>query len=263
MSQQPGGSNRGIFPPQGAQAAPGSVPMRDECDAIIRVVVFDMDGVLLNSEGAWLQARRDYARSLGRVWTDADHAASMGGNLAGGSRLMVERLELDRTPDQVAQDMLARMQAPYAQQLPACPGAVEAVRRMAAAYRLGLATGSPRALAEPALRRLGLHDSFSVRVYGDMVVRGKPAPDIYRMALDRLGVKAAHAVGVEDSANGLRALHAAGLGRIAVLDPAFPPEPGALALAAVRLDHLDQLDVRAVQAAGRARADAVLPPEPL
>ncbi len=261
MSQQPGGG-RGTFLSDGAQEPPGSVLTGAGRDAAIRAVVFDMDGVLLNSEGAWLQTRRDYARSLGRVWTDADHAASMGGNLAGGSRLMVERLGLERTPDQVAQDMLDRMQALYARQLPACPGAVEAVRRMAAQYRLGLATGSPRVLAEPALRRLGLYDSFSVRVYGDMVVRGKPAPDIYLKALDMLGVKAAQAVGVEDSANGLRALDSAGLGLIAIPDPAFPPDPGALALAAVRLDHLDQLDARAVRAAGRARADAIGPSAP-
>ena len=220
----------------------------------VRAVVFDLDGVLLDSEGAWLQVRRDYARSLGCVWTDADHAASMGSNLEGGSRIMVERLRLQRSPEQVAQDLLERMRQFYAERVAACAGAVDAVRRMAASFRLGLATGSPAALAEPALRRLGLLDHFAACVYGDQVMHGKPSPEIYLKTVAALGVEPTQAVGVEDSANGLRALHAAGLGAVARVDPAFPPTPDALALADVQLQHLDALDAAVIQRAAAARA---------
>ena len=182
----------------------------------VQAVVFDMDGVLVESEDLWLRARTEFAASIGRVWTAEDQVATMGCNTAAWARIMVQRLELQAHPGMdeagVAQEIITRMQALYAAHLPAREGAVQAVRLAATHYRVALASGSPRALGEHVLRATGLDDILTVTLYGDEVEHGKPAPDVYLRVLERLGVHPEDAVGVEDSGNGIRSLHAAGMG---------------------------------------------------
>lgn len=228
----------------------------------VRAVVFDMDGVLVESEDIWLQARVEFAASIGQVWTPQDQTATMGCNTAAWARFMVQRLDLKARHGMdeaaVAQDIIGRMQALYAAHLPAREGAVAAVRLAAAHYRVALASGSPRALGEMVLRCTGLDQVLTVTMYGDEVEHGKPAPDIYLQVLQRIGVEPQHAVGVEDSGNGIRSLHAAGMGIIAAPSPGYALSAEMLALAGVHIGSLTEFSIDAVERAGAARLGAVL-----
>lgn len=223
----------------------------------VQAVVFDMDGVLVDSEGIWLRARQAFAASLGRRWREEDQVATMGVNTAAWSRVMVERLELHGVPGwdapAVAREVIARMQASYREQLPERPGAADAVRRVAAHCRVALASGSPRLLGETVLAALGLEAVFPVTVYGDEVEHGKPAPDIYFKALEALGVAPARAVGIEDSSNGIRSLAAAGMGIVAAPMPGYDLPAGVQALAGACIADLRELDFAVVQRAAAAR----------
>lgn len=145
------------------------------------------------------------------------------------------------------------MQALYAAHLPAREGAVAAVRLAAAHYRVALASGSPRALGEQVLRCTGLDQVLTVTLYGDEVEHGKPAPNVYLQVLQRIGVAPQHAVGVEDSGNGIRSLHAAGMGIIAAPSPGYALSDEMLALAGVHLTSLSEFSIDAVERAGAAR----------
>jgi mannitol-1-/sugar-/sorbitol-6-/2-deoxyglucose-6-phosphatase len=228
---------------------------------LIEAVVFDMDGVLVDSEGLWLSVREDFAASVGARWTQDDQVATMGVSTAAWARLMVDRLGLRGRPGfgeaEVAQAVIDGMKARYARALPQRAGAVDAVRRIARRYRLALASGSPRALGETVLAVTGLSALMRVTVYGDEVAHGKPAPDIYLKALRELGVAPARAVGVEDSGNGVRSLHAAGMGIVAAPMPGYPLSPDIAAMADVQIASLEELDVMQIESAGRARARRV------
>ena len=223
----------------------------------VQAVVFDMDGVLVESEDLWLRARTEFAASIGRVWTTEDQAATMGCNTAAWARIMVQRLELQAHPGMdeagVAQEIITRMQALYAGQLPVREGAVQAVRLAASHYRVALASGSPRALGEHVLRATGLDRILTVTLYGDEVEHGKPAPDVYLRVLERLGVRPECAVGVEDSGNGIRSLHAAGMGIIAAPSPGYALSAEMLALAGAHVHSLTEFSLAVVERAGAHR----------
>ncbi|NLZ42841.1 MAG: HAD family phosphatase [Comamonadaceae bacterium] len=219
----------------------------------VQAVVFDMDGVLIDSEDLWKQVRVEFAARLARRWSDEDQAATMGCNTAGWSRIMVERLSLrEHGLDEaaVAHMVIDRLREKYRRHLPARDGAAAAVRRLAARYPLALASGSPGAVGEYVLEAMGLAPLFAVCAWGDEVEHGKPAPDLYLLALARLGVAAQHAVGIEDSGNGVRSLHAAGMGIVAAPHPLYPLRPEVAALAAVCIGHFDELDAAVVEKAG-------------
>ena len=223
----------------------------------VQAVVFDMDGVLVESEDIWLAARTEFAISIGQVWTAADQTATMGCNTAAWSRFMVQRLglksRLGMDEAGVAHEIIRRMQAKYAAHLPQRAGAVQAVRTAAAHYRVALASGSPRALGETVLRATGLDEVLTVTMYGDEVEHGKPAPDIYLRVLERIGVAPADAVGVEDSGNGIRSLHAAGMGVIAAPSPGYPLAADVRAKAGALIDSLEDFSVTLVEQAGAVR----------
>jgi HAD superfamily hydrolase (TIGR01509 family) len=125
--------------------------------------------------------------------------------------------------------MLAR----YREQLPLIDGAVEAVQRLAPAFPLAVASSSNRPLIEAVLEGAGIAPLFQVVVSSEEVARGKPAPEVYLEATRRLGLQPARCAAVEDSSNGLRAAHAAGMRVIALPNEHYPPAPDALALADV------------------------------
>ena len=137
--------------------------------------------------------------------------------------------------------MVRRLLDRYAEHLPLIDGAVDAVRRIAARWPLGLASSSNREIIDRALELSGLAPLFRAIVSSEEVARGKPAPNVYLEAARRLGVAAMDCAAVEDSANGIRSAHAAGMRVIAIPNRAFPPPDDALALAAVALDSIAEL----------------------
>ncbi|MEZ4667945.1 MAG: HAD family phosphatase [Anaerolineae bacterium] len=208
---------------------------------LIEAVIFDMEGVLMDSEGYWTIAREGFARDIGKTWTMEDQRAAMGRNTVEWARVMQQRLHLDMTEDAIIDDVIRRVLEQYDERLPVRAGAMEAVRRMAGHYKVALASGSPTRVIDYSMQHTGLDRVFQAIVYGDTISNGKPAPDIYIEALRRLGVNAENAVGIEDSSNGVRALHNAGMHVIAAPSEGFGLPPDVVALADRVIDHLDEV----------------------
>lgn len=208
----------------------------------VAAIVFDMDGVLIDTEPIWEEVRREYIDEMRGRWLPDTQDRFMGMSTAEWSRYLSEDL-LDgrRTPDEVAEDVISRMAARYADHLPLMPDAVASVRRLAASYTLGLASSSPRRLIDVVLDHMGVTDLFAATVSTEEVERGKPAPDGYLEAAARLGLDPGRCVAIEDSSNGLRAAHAAGMTVIAVPHPKYPPAADALAAVAYVADDLTQV----------------------
>lgn len=216
----------------------------------VEAVIFDMDGVLVDSEVYWKRAREGFAGALGKVWTMDDQRAAMGRNTIEWAQVMRERLHLEMPPEQVMEDVIGRVLAQCDAYLPLRPGAVEAVHKAAGRYRVALASGSPTRVIEYVMKRTGLDQIFETMVFGDTIPNGKPAPDIYLEALRRLGVTPERAVGIEDSGNGIRSLHNAGMGIIAAPSPEFPLNEDILKLAQRVIASLEDFSVELVEEFG-------------
>lgn len=212
----------------------------------VEAVVFDLDGVLIDSEPVWEEVRRGLVAERRGRWLPDSQRRLMGMSTSEWSRYLATELGVDLSPDEVAEVVIARMVDRYRADLPLLPGAVGAVERMAARWPLGLASSSPRTLIDAVLGRAGLSALFATTVSTEEVPNGKPAPDVYREAALRLGLRPGRCTAVEDSTNGLRSAHAAGCRVVAVPRPEFPPEPDALALAVRALGGLDELTVAMV-----------------
>ena len=204
-------------------------------------IIFDMDGVLVDSEVYWLKSRQEFAQARGKVWTDADQRQAMGRNTIEWAAVMRERLSLDESLHTIMNEMIERVKAHYDERLPLRPGALDAVRVASARARVALASGSPTAIIQHVMRLTGLDSVFEALVYGDDHPNGKPAPDIYLAACARLGVEPRRCVGIEDSGNGIRAVVAAGMVCVAAPSPAFPLSDELLALCARKVDTMEAL----------------------
>jgi HAD superfamily hydrolase (TIGR01509 family) len=213
----------------------------------IEAVVFDLDGVIIDSEESWEEVRRTYAAEHGRQFLPDSQERMMGMSTGEWSRHLSVDVGIGVPPEQVATDVLDRMAVRYRTALPLVPGAVDAVRRLAARFPLALASSSARILIDKVLEGAGLTDAFRVTLSTEEVPRGKPFPDIYLEAAKRLGFPPAVCAAVEDSSNGLRSAAAAGMTVIAVPNGAYPPAPDALAVAALVVTNPDELTVAAVQ----------------
>ncbi|WP_432559505.1 HAD family hydrolase [Granulicoccus sp. GXG6511] len=210
--------------------------------ATFEAFVFDMDGVLTDTESLWDEVRRGLAADAGLAWPEEATDAMMGMSTPEWSAYLVDTVGLPGPPERAATEVIDAMAARYHEQLPTLPGAVAAVRRIAGIMPIGLASSSPRRLIDAVLAELELVDLFTATVSTEEVERGKPAPDGYLRACALLGVDPARCAAVEDSSNGLRAAHAAGMTVIAVPHPWHRPAEDALALAAAVLESLDELD---------------------
>ena len=204
---------------------------------MIDAVIFDMDGVLVDTEHLWDEVREDLTDEWGGRYTPEAQEAMMGMSSAEWSRYLHETVGLREPPEVINAEVVRRMLARYEVDLPVVPGAVESVMELAGqGRRLALASSSNRELIDAVLRRLVLTALFDVTVSSEEVRRGKPAPDVYLEAARRLGVEPARCAAVEDSASGIRAAHAAGMRVIAYPNRHYPPAADALVLAEVVLD---------------------------
>jgi HAD superfamily hydrolase (TIGR01509 family) len=215
--------------------------------AMIEAVVLDLDGVLIDSEPVWEEVRRGLVAERGGHWAADAQTRLMGMSTREWSRYLGEDLGVGLPAEEVATLVVERMAARYAAGLPLIPGATAALERLAARWPLGLASSSARPLIDTVLAAAGWADLFTLTVSTEEVAAGKPAPDVYLVAAERLGVAAGSAVAVEDSSNGLRSAAAAGLRVIAVPHPRYPPAADALELADVVLTDLSGLTVLTVE----------------
>jgi HAD superfamily hydrolase (TIGR01509 family) len=202
-------------------------------------VIFDLDGVLVDSEQVWDQSRKDVVAEQGGEWTDSATTDMLGMSSKEWPVYLIEQLGVPLSVEAINEAVVDAMLREYREHLPLLPGAREAVARMADAFTLGLASSSNRPIIDVVLQEMGVTERFKATVSSEEVARGKPAPDVYQEALRRIGADTATAI--EDSDAGIRSAHAAGLYVIAIPNPHFPPSAEALALADVRLPDLDAL----------------------
>jgi HAD superfamily hydrolase (TIGR01509 family) len=216
---------------------------------VIEAVVFDLDGVLLDSEQRWNEAKEALVRESGGRWREEAPVAMMGMSSPEWSRYLREDLGVPLSREEINREIVRRMEDRFRDALPLLPGAGEAVRALAARWPLGLASSSNREVIDLFLELSGFGDAFRVTVSSEEVERGKPAPDVYLRTAEKLGVDPARAVAIEDSSNGIRAGAAAGMPVIAVPNPHYPPAADALALAAVTVDGVGEVTPALVEAA--------------
>ena len=217
---------------------------------MIRAVVFDLDGVIVDSEGVWEEVRRAYVARYGREFLPDSQQRMMGMNTAEWSRHLSEDIGIPQPPERVATDVLAEMAARYRTSLPLIPGAVDAVHRLGERFTLGLASSSARVIVDQVLETAGLTGAFRVTLSTEEVPRGKPHPDVYVEAARLLGFPPAECAAIEDSSNGLRAAAAAGLAVVAVPHGVYPPAPDALAKASLVVHGVDELTVESIEELG-------------
>jgi HAD superfamily hydrolase (TIGR01509 family) len=208
---------------------------------VIEAVVFDLDGVLLDSEQVWDEVREELVKERGGRWHEQAQTEMMGMSSVEWSRYMHDELDLPEPPEEISAEVVQRLDEVYRKRLPLIDGAREAVERLAARWPLGLASSSNREVIDLVLDLSGLAQFFRVTVSSEEVPRGKPAPDVYLEAARGLGVPPERCAAVEDSHNGIRSAKAAGMRVIAIPNQHYPPGEEALALADVTLGSLEEL----------------------
>jgi HAD superfamily hydrolase (TIGR01509 family) len=213
---------------------------------VIDAVVFDMDGVLVDSEHLWDEVREQYALATGGTYSERATRDMMGMSSLEWSRYMAETLGVPGTPEEINDAIVGRMLERYGDAPPLIPGAVDAARRLGGRWPLAIASSSNPELIEVVLRAAGLAELFRVAVSSQEVARGKPAPDVYLEAAARLTTDPESCAAVEDSHNGIRSAKAAGMRVVVFPNIHFPPDDGVLAMGDVVISSLDELTVELV-----------------
>lgn len=214
---------------------------------MIAAVVFDMDGVIVDSEQVWDEVREQYVFETGGTYTQSATRDMMGMSSVEWSRYMADALGVPGTPAEINAAIVERMLARYGEAPPLIPGAVDAVRGCAERWPLAVASSSNPELIQVVLEAAGLHDVIPVVVSSQEVPRGKPSPDVYLEAARRLGADPGDCAAVEDSHNGIRSAKAAGMRVVAIPNPHFPPDEEALAHADVVLRSIRELTAEVVE----------------
>ena len=208
---------------------------------MIDAVVFDLDGVVIQTEEIWDDVRETYVLERGGRYDARAQRAMMGMSSLEWSRFIADDLGVGLPPRQISDEVVELMAERYRERLPLIPGAVEAVERLAARWPLAVASSSNRQLIDLVLELSGLARLFRATVSSEEVARGKPAPDVYLEAGRRLGVAAERCAAIEDSHSGIRSARAAGMRVVAIPNPAYPPDDAALAEADVVLRSIEEL----------------------
>jgi HAD superfamily hydrolase (TIGR01509 family) len=219
---------------------------------VTRALVFDLDGVLLDSEQVWNQAKEEVVHEHGGRWREEAPRRMMGMSSLEWSRYLHDELGVPLEPDAISDEVVRRLERIYRDRLPLVDGAAEAVERLAEALPLGLASSSNREIIDLFLELSGLGSNFAVTISSEEVARGKPAPDVYLEVLRRMGADPADSIAVEDSDNGIRAAKAACMRVVAVPNPHYPPDPAVLAEADDVVGSLHELTLE--RAVGRDSA---------
>jgi HAD superfamily hydrolase (TIGR01509 family) len=209
---------------------------------VIRGVVFDMDGVLVDTERDWDSARRQVAQASGGQWQPYATTDMIGMSAPEWSRYMHDQLGVDLDPEEINRRVVAQVLERVEQVPPLLPGAEAAVESLAARWPLALASSANRPVINAVLRVSGLARFFAATVSSEEVAQGKPAPDVYLAAASALAVDPTSAVAVEDSANGIRSAAAAGMTVVAIPNAHFPPQAEALAEADFVIRGLAELE---------------------
>jgi HAD superfamily hydrolase (TIGR01509 family) len=217
----------------------------------VQAVIFDLDGVLVDSEEQWDEVRRSLASEARRSWPAGATRTMQGMSTAEWSAYLTGVVGVPGQPQDVAASVIDRMAVRYRMRLPIRPGAVDVVQRLGSRWSLGLASSSPRRLIDTVLESTELSRWFRVSVSTEEVAAGKPSPAVYLEVLRRLGVNPHRTVAIEDSGNGLRSAAGAGLRVIAMPNAAYPPADEALALADVVVHSLDEIDPQLVLSLSR------------
>ena len=220
---------------------------------MIDAVIFDLDGVLLDSESAWLAAKRAVVDEWGGRWKEEASRAMLGMSAPEWSAYMRDDLAIERAAEEIDAEVVKRLLEVYRERLPLLPGAVEAVERLAARWPLGLASSSNLEVIEIVMEAGGLARHFETWVSSEEVAAGKPAPDVFLEAARRMEVDPSACAAVEDSHNGILSAHAAGMAVVALPNHDFPPGDDALAQAERVLESLDELTVETIT--GLSRTD--------
>lgn len=211
-------------------------------------LVFDLDGVLVQSEEVWDGARRALAAEHGREWPPGATDAMMGMSSPEWSRYVHDQVGVPLEPERISAEVVRRVAERYRRSPPWIDGARDAVRRTASRWPLGLATSSNREIVDLVLAAGDLSECFRATVSSEEVAAGKPAPDVYLETARRLAVAPERCAAVEDSTNGLLSAAAAGMRVIAIPNPAHPPAQRGLAVADVVLESIADLDATVVAA---------------
>jgi HAD superfamily hydrolase (TIGR01509 family) len=204
----------------------------------VSAIVLDLDGVIVDTEEVWDRERRAYAAANGGTWTATATRDMQGMSSAEWSAYLRDELGAAGEPDEISAAVAALVVAEVERELPLLPGAIRAINALANAFPLALASSANREVIDAVLDGAGITERFGATVSSEEVQRGKPAPDVYLEAARRLGVDPTECAAVEDSSNGLRSAHAAGMVVVATPNHAFPPAPDALALARVVVDGI-------------------------
>jgi HAD superfamily hydrolase (TIGR01509 family) len=204
-------------------------------------IIFDLDGVLLESEQVWSAAKRELSLERGGIWTPAAEQAMLGMSSPEWSRYMRDELALPMEPSQISDAVVELVASHYRESLPVIAGADETVRTLAGRYPLGLASSSNRQTIDLVLELTGWSACLNATTSSEEVSAGKPAPDVYVETARRLGASVVASIAVEDSGVGIRSACAAGLTVVAIPNPTYPPAVAVLGRADLVLDSISEL----------------------
>ena len=223
---------------------------------MIAAVVFDMDGVIVDTEQVWHEVRATLVADWGGTYSEVAQRSMMGMNSVEWSRYMHDELGVARSAEEINAEVVRRMLERYRTALPLVEGATEVVQALSESLPLAVASSSNRELIDAVLHAAGIAHCFATTVSSDEVARGKPSPDVYLEAARRLGAEPERCVAIEDSASGIRAAASAGLYVVACPSRHYPPDGAAMALANATIDSLSELSPALVRRLGQRLGEA-------